>query len=155
MNQTDERQINSSSPSETEKLAANLGNQLIGGEVIELVGDLGSGKTTFVQGLARGMGSNDLVASPTFTLSRVYKAGRLTLNHFDFYRLGEAGIMSRELSEIINDRKSVTVIEWGEIASTVLPNKRIVVSLIPTGESSRKITIRYPLKFNKIIGRLK
>lgn len=98
------------------------------------------------------MGSKDLVASPTFTLNRVYGAGKLTLYHFDFYRLGEAGIMDRELSETIDDENAVIVIEWGEVASSVLPEDRIVINLTASGEESRTIDISYPKKYEKLIG---
>jgi len=83
----DTLRITSESPEATEQLAEAIGRRLTGGEVIELVSDLGGGKTTFVRGLARGLGSADVVSSPTFTVSKVYKADKLELHHFDFYRL--------------------------------------------------------------------
>lgn len=94
--------IISDSPEKTEVIAKNIGHHVKGGETIELVSDLGGGKTTFVHGLTAGVGSVDAVASPTFTISRQYKAGKLTIYHFDFYRLKEAGIMADELAEVIN-----------------------------------------------------
>ena len=80
------------------ELGVTLGSLLRGGETIELVGDIGAGKTTLTKGLARGMGIAEEVQSPTFTLSRVYDApnGR-RLAHYDFYRLNNAGIMQAEL----------------------------------------------------------
>lgn len=106
--------------------------------------DLGGGKTAFVRGLARGMGSSDHVASPTFTISREYRAGDLTLYHFDFYRLQEPGIVAAELEEFIHDPRAVVAIEWGEIVADVLPRDRLEVYIERTGEASRRITVRYP-----------
>src|ERR1700712_1196496 len=108
-------QIESTSLQATLDLAAAIGMKLKGGEVIELVSDLGGGKTAFVKGLARGMGSTDVVRSPSFTISNQYKAGSKTLYHFDFYRLFDPGIMRDELAEILQDPNAVVVVEWASI----------------------------------------
>lgn len=121
-----------------------IGHKLRGGEVIELTSDLGGGKTAFVRGLAKGMGSTDPVHSPSFTLSNQYRAGKLTLHHFDFYRLNEPGIMERELAEVLEDPQAVAVIEWGGIAETVLPPGRLVIHIKPTGETSRQFNFSCP-----------
>jgi tRNA threonylcarbamoyladenosine biosynthesis protein TsaE len=139
-------QIVSTSTGDTAQLAESIGAKLRGGEVIELVSDLGGGKTTFVRSLAKGMGSSDKVGSPTFTISREYKAGDLTLHHFDFYRLGEAGIMSEELNEVINDDKAVVAIEWAGIVADVLPSDRLTIRITATGETERIFDITYPEK---------
>lgn len=115
--------------------------------MIELVSDLGGGKTTFVRGLARGAGSQDRVASPTFTISREYNAPKFTIAHFDFYRLGEAGIVADELAEIAGDPHYVVVVEWGEIVHDVLPKKRLSVHLQLTGETGRRLMFEYPGTF--------
>jgi tRNA threonylcarbamoyladenosine biosynthesis protein TsaE len=117
---------------------------LRGGAVIELVSDLGGGKTTFTRGLVRGAGSRDRVASPTFTISREYGAPEFTIAHFDFYRLGEAGIVADELAEVAGDPRHVTVVEWGEIVHDVLPADRLTVRLQLTGEDTRHLTFEYP-----------
>src|SRR5262249_33137193 len=122
----------------TSELAGAIGRKLRGGEVIELVGDLGSGKTAFVRGLARGMGSKDAVRSPSFTLSNQYSTGQLTLHHFDFYRLQEPGIMRDELAEIVNDPQAVVTVEWGDIVEDVLPDDRLTVTITATGENERR-----------------
>ncbi len=106
--------------------------------MIELVSDIGGGKTTFVGGLARGMGSSDHVSSPTFTINNVYKSDALTMHHFDFYRLFEPGIMRDELAEVMNDPKSVTVIEWANIVNEVLPDSKLTIRILATGEASRE-----------------
>lgn len=117
-----------------------------GGEVIVLVSDLGGGKTAFVRGLARGMGSQDHVASPTFTISREYKADKLTMYHFDFYRLSEPGVVAAELSEFVDDPTAVVVIEWGAIVEDVLPEDKIVITITRTGETDRHFDIVCPHK---------
>ncbi|HSX42679.1 MAG TPA: tRNA (adenosine(37)-N6)-threonylcarbamoyltransferase complex ATPase subunit type 1 TsaE [Candidatus Saccharimonadales bacterium] len=128
----------------TEGLAEKLGHRLRGSETIELVSDLGGGKTTFTRGLVRGAGSSDKVGSPTFTLSREYTAPSFTIAHFDFYRLGEAGIVGDELAEVIHDPAYVTVVEWGDIVHDVLPEDRLTVQITLTGEQERTLTFSYP-----------
>lgn len=134
----------STSSDSTEQLAAKLGAKLRGGEVIELVSDLGGGKTTFVRGLARGAGSTDRVASPTFTISREYETPHFVIAHFDFYRLAEAGIVADELAEIIGDPKRVAVVEWGEIIHDVLPTDRLTIRIRMVSEAARELMFEYP-----------
>jgi tRNA threonylcarbamoyladenosine biosynthesis protein TsaE len=137
-------QTTSMSSETTEDLAAALAQNLIGGEVIELVSDLGGGKTTFVRGLARGLGSSNKVTSPTFKISNVYTSPTLSIYHFDFYRLPEAGLIAHELAEVIEDPKAVTVIEWGDIVETVLPAERLTIELKNQGEQQRQLSVSYP-----------
>ncbi|MDB5185068.1 MAG: hypothetical protein JWN38_876 [Candidatus Saccharibacteria bacterium] len=119
-------------------MAAALGAKLRGGEAIELVSDLGGGKTTFVKGLLKGMGSDELASSPSFTLSNTYQAGELTLQHYDFYRLNDPGILRDELAEAISDDKTVVVIEWADIVADVLDDKHLRVDIAVTGETGRR-----------------
>lgn len=121
-----------------------LGAKLRGGETILLVSDLGGGKTAFVRGLARGMGSTDHVASPTFTISREYNAGKLTLYHFDFYRLSDPGVVAAELQEFVHDPQAVVAIEWGDAVHDVLPDDRIVITIKRTGDTSRELVLTCP-----------
>jgi tRNA threonylcarbamoyladenosine biosynthesis protein TsaE len=137
-------QTESSSSTRTERLGELLGSKLRGGEVIELVSDLGGGKTTFTRGLVRSTGSSDKVASPTFTLSREYNAPNFTVAHFDFYRLGEAGIVGDELAEVIGDPAYVTVVEWGDIVHDILPKERLTVRISQTADDIRSVTFEYP-----------
>jgi tRNA threonylcarbamoyladenosine biosynthesis protein TsaE len=134
----------------TEQLAEKLGSKLHGGEVIELIGDLGGGKTTFVRGLARGMGSQDTVRSPSFAIANRYKAGELILHHFDFYRLDDPGLLAHELSEIMEDSAAVVVVEWASIVAPLLQAPHLSVTLQQTGENDRAIAIDYPKKYNYI-----
>jgi len=141
-------QIDSTNPSVTEQIGEQLGKRLRGGEVIELVSDLGGGKTTFVRGLARGIGSADHVSSPTFTLSNIYHGSHLHLQHFDFYRLPEAGIIANELEEAIDEPYSVLVIEWANIIHDVLPTDRLTITFTPTATDGRHLRLSYPAAYN-------
>lgn len=133
------------SPEATVALGAAIGSKLRGGEVLTLESDLGGGKTTFVKGLAKGMGSKDRVHSPSFTVSNQYKADGLWLYHFDFYRLAEPGIMRLELDEVIGDSKVVIVIEWSDIVSEILPKDHLAVSIKKAdAELERIFKISYP-----------
>jgi tRNA threonylcarbamoyladenosine biosynthesis protein TsaE len=144
-------QTTSNSQEETEALATKIGKRLEGGEIIELVSDLGGGKTAFVRGLAHGLGSEDIVGSPTFTLAREYHAGDLTLHHFDFYRLSEPGIVTNELAEFIDDPKAVVAIEWSGIVQHVLPAKRLTLRFTLTGETGRQLDFTYPSELAYLI----
>ena len=130
--------------SDTARLAESLGSRLRGGEVIELVSDVGGGKTTFVKGLAKGFGSPDSVASPSFTISREYVSGDKTMYHFDFYRLNDPGIVANELAEVVMDEKAVVVVEWADIVEDVLPAEHVTITIKSTGEMAREFEISYP-----------
>ena len=145
------QQKTTQSPHETERLAAELATRLSGGEVIELISDLGGGKTTFTRGLVAGLGSTDPVASPTFTISREYMGGRLGVYHFDFYRLDEAGIIADELAEIVGDSTGVVVVEWAAIVEQVLPKKRLRIEFSTVDESTRQLTFTYPEELSYIM----
>lgn len=136
----------STNTGQTEQLAAAIGAKLRGGEVIELISDLGGGKTTFTRGLARGAGSHDQVNSPTFAISREYTASKFTIAHFDFYRLNEAGIVADEVAELVGDPAYVVVVEWGDIVQDVLPRARLTVrlELDPDDENARRLAFSYP-----------
>jgi tRNA threonylcarbamoyladenosine biosynthesis protein TsaE len=142
--------IKSTSYEHTERLGQAIGARLKGGEVIELKSDLGGGKTTFTRGLVAGAKSTDEVASPTFTISRLYTAPTFTIHHFDFYRLQEPGIIANELEEILDDPSVVIVVEWGDIVAEVLPAERIVITFSYAGESEREITVTPTQKYQYI-----
>ena len=119
-----------------------IGAALRGGEVLELIGDVGAGKTTLTKGLAEGLAISEPVQSPTFTISRVYAArDGLHLHHYDFYRLGEAGIMAEDVNEVMHDPAAVTVIEWSGAVSDVLPADRLQISIQATDENERNVTV--------------
>lgn len=121
-----------------------IGRRLQGGETIELIGDLGAGKTAFVRGLADGMGSDDDVRSPSFTLSNEYKAGKLTLHHFDFYRIQEPGILRQELAEVLQDPDAAVVVEWADTVRSILPDDRLTIRITPGGHIDRRFEFSYP-----------
>lgn len=135
-------------------LAAALGSKLRGGEVIELVSDLGGGKTTFVKGLAQGLGSAEVVTSPSFTVSNQYKGDDFTLYHFDFYRLQEPGLMRNELAEVIADSQSIVAIEWGEIMYDVLPTERLTIHMSVIDDTKRLLQWSYPDSLQYLVPRL-
>jgi tRNA threonylcarbamoyladenosine biosynthesis protein TsaE len=112
---------------------------LKGGECIELVSDIGGGKTTFVRGLARGFGSQDHVASPSFTISRVYKSTKGEIHHFDFYRLDDPGLAGHEVAEALADPVVVVVAEWADRVAGVMPPIRLAISINNTSETKRSI----------------
>jgi len=123
---------------DTLKFGEEIGKKLKGGEVIELVGDVGVGKTAFVRGLAQGFKSDDEVASPSFVLSRIYKnQSGLEIAHYDFHRLNEAGIMQAEINESIKDRSSIVAVEWADLVEGVLPDDRLVIK-IENGEKENE-----------------
>lgn len=127
---------------QTRKYGETIGRLLRGGETIELIGDVGAGKTTFVKGLAKGLDIDEDVQSPSFTISRVYDArDGLQLAHYDFYRLNDAGIMKDELTETMRDARTITVIEWADIVEGVLPAERLTIRFETPTESSRILNI--------------
>lgn len=104
-----------------------------------MVSDLGGGKTTLVRGLALGAGSHDKVASPTFTISKVYDCPDFEIHHFDFYRLPEAGVVADELAEVAGDPQVVVVVEWADVVQHVLPERRLTIRLTQTPEGNREL----------------
>jgi tRNA threonylcarbamoyladenosine biosynthesis protein TsaE len=128
------------SEADMKTLGATLGSFLKGGDIIELVGDVGAGKTTLTKGIATGMGVDEDVQSPSFTISRLYEAERgLQLAHYDFYRLHDAGIMANELHETLHDQSTVTIIEWAEIVAGVLPADNLKVTITSPEETVRRL----------------
>lgn len=122
-----------------QRLGLAIGQAVSGGEVLELVGDIGAGKTTLTKGIAKALDINEPVQSPTFTISRVYDSPRgLRLAHYDFYRLGEAGIMGDEISEAV-DNDSVVVVEWAGAVDGDLPEDRLAIKIIATSEEERLV----------------
>ncbi len=136
---------------QTIDLAESIGRALKGGETIELVSDLGGGKTTLVKGLARAIESSDEARSPSFTLDNVYQGKKLSIHHYDFYRLSEPGIMRSEISEVLADKNVVVVIEWPDIIEDVLPEKRIVIKIRALSENEREFVIDCPKELEYLL----
>ena len=136
---TFEKDINS-----TEDMIAfgeEIGSRISGGTVLELIGDVGAGKTTFTKGLARALGIFETVQSPTFTISRIYEGEKMTLSHYDFYRLGDYGIMEMELAESLENPNNVTVVEWASDLANILPKKHLRLTFDSVSEDCRKIKV--------------
>ena len=111
-------------------LGEQIGALLKGGEFIELSGDIGSGKTTFVKGLARGLEISEDVQSPSFTISRFYEGGRgIYLHHYDFYRLEDPGLMKDDLAEASSEADSVVAVEWSNVVEGFMPSSRIKIEI--------------------------
>lgn len=109
---------------------------------IELVGDVGAGKTTFTKGLARGLEIAEEITSPTFTISKVYENSRgQKLVHYDFYRLENPGIMVEDLFENLQDPQTVTVIEWADTVSEILPANHLRLEILINDDGSRTLNL--------------
>ena len=119
-----------------------IGSNLEGGSVLELIGDVGAGKTTFTKGLALGLGVLETVQSPTFTISRIYEGDNLTLSHYDFYRLNDYGIMKMELAENLSDPQNITVVEWAGELADILPEKHLKLIFESVSEDKRLVKVR-------------
>lgn len=114
---------------DTMDFASSIGIRLRGGECLEFVSDLGGGKTTFIKGLVKGWGSEEVVNSPTFTVGKQYSHSGGKIFHYDFYRLQEPGLVKEELAEALESPKNIIVVEWAESVRHVLPDERIVVHI--------------------------
>lgn len=143
--------IQTKTAEQTIELGRTIGAKLRGGECIELISDVGGGKTTFVRGLAEGAKSKNHVSSPTFTISKVYKTPKFDIVHFDFYRLGEAGLIENEIEEAVYDSSSVIVVEWSDIVKHVLPEDRLIIKISPINEYKREIDLHVDPKLSYLI----
>jgi len=133
------------SEDEMKAFGEKLGRLLRGGQTIELVGDVGAGKTTLTKGTAKGLGVSEDIQSPSFTISRVYEArDGLQLVHYDFYRLDDAGIMSSDIAETIHDGSTVTIIEWAGVVQGVLPDNRLTINITAPSEMTRQLQLTGP-----------
>jgi tRNA threonylcarbamoyladenosine biosynthesis protein TsaE len=129
---------------DTRSLAAQVAPLAKPGDLLLLAGDLGAGKTAFVQGFARGLGVTEPVTSPAFVLARPYP-GRLTLLHLDVYRLEHLQeLHDLGISELLDDG-GVTVIEWGDVVASALPADFLEVRMSPSDEDDdeRFLTLRW------------
>lgn len=130
------------SPAETEALGARLAEALDAGRVVAFTGDLGAGKTAFVSGMARALGVEERVTSPTFTIVNEYEGGRLPLFHFDMYRLGDANELFHIGWEDYLARGGICAVEWSENVAEAIEPDAVRVSIVRgDGDSDRMITI--------------
>ncbi|MFY0760928.1 tRNA (adenosine(37)-N6)-threonylcarbamoyltransferase complex ATPase subunit type 1 TsaE [Metabacillus dongyingensis] len=129
--------VKTNSPDETTKLAVRLGELVKPGDVITLEGDLGAGKTAFTKGLAKGMGIRKNVNSPTFTIMKEYRDGRLPLYHMDVYRMEDS---DEDLGfDEFFEGEGVTVVEWAHLIQEQLPPNRLGIRILRVEDESREI----------------
>ena len=137
----EQREYISNSVADTVSFAEKLAAEFVGGEVLLLHGELGAGKTHFVKGLAKGLVIDEVITSPTFALHNSYQ-GRLTLNHFDFYRIEDSEeVAILGLDEFFYDKHAVAAIEWSENIKDLLPKHCVSVTINKIDENTRKIII--------------
>jgi tRNA threonylcarbamoyladenosine biosynthesis protein TsaE len=119
--------LQSCGPDETEAIAASVGAMLRRGDLVVLIGEMGAGKTTFAKGVARALGVDEPVTSPTFTIVQEYDGG-VPVAHVDVYRLGRLQeLHDIGFDELLEDR--VVLVEWGDAIAPLLPNDRLEVQL--------------------------
>ena len=136
--------IDSFCAKDTYELGEKIGQMAKPGMVISLTGDLGVGKTVFTQGLAKGLGIEEPVNSPTFTIVQVYEEGRLPLYHFDVYRIGDIEEMDAIGYEDYFYGEGVCLIEWADLIREILPEQMCRVTIekdLEKGFDYRKITL--------------
>lgn len=133
------------SPEDTYAVGRRIAERLAPGAVICLAGELGAGKTVFTQGIAKGLGIDEPVCSPTFTLIQEYDGGRLLLYHFDVYRIDGPWDMDELGYEEYFYGKGVCLVEWGNLIEELLPEDTVYVNIdrdTAKGFDYRRITIR-------------
>lgn len=123
------------------KLGENLASKLPSGSVVELIGDVGAGKTTLVKGVGKGLGVDQNIQSPSYTIFCRYEGREKELHHYDFYRLKDPGIVSYDLDESLHNKNAITVVEWAGTVQGVLPTKPIKITIETTGENERTVEI--------------
>lgn len=128
-------------PQETIAVAEKLGSLLKAGDMIAYKGGLGAGKTTFTRGLAVGLGLGDNVTSPTFALVNEYRGEKLSLYHFDMYRIESEGDLESTGFYDYPFEENVAAIEWSENIQEFLPKHTIYITINPLGENEREIEI--------------
>ena len=139
--------IETHSPEETYKVGYDLGNSAEKGQIFCMSGDLGVGKTVFTQGFAAGLGVEDNVNSPTFTIVQEYEDGRIPLYHFDVYRLGSPEEIYEIGYEDYINNDGVALIEWANIIESELPKKYIKIefeyALDKEEQEVRSVSLEY------------
>lgn len=129
------------SEAETRALGLTIADAAEPGDIIALIGDLGTGKTALTKYIAEGLGVKEEIISPTFTIVKEYRSGRLPLYHFDVYRLSDGEELLDTGAEDYLEDSGLSVIEWADIVADVLPADALVVMLEYAEEGARKITV--------------
>jgi tRNA threonylcarbamoyladenosine biosynthesis protein TsaE len=136
--------IETNSPQETFEVGRKIGESAKSGDILTLNGDLGVGKTVFTQGVAAGLGIDEHVNSPTFTIVQVYETGRLPFYHFDVYRIGDIEEMDEIGYEDYFYGQGLCIIEWAKLIEELIPPNARQVTIekdLEKGFDYRKITI--------------
>ena len=136
--------IESNSANETFALGESIGKNAKPGEVYALIGDLGVGKTVLIQGVAKGLGIDGPVNSPTFTIVQVYEEGRLPFYHFDVYRIGDIEEMDEIGYEEYFYGDGVCFVEWANLVEEIMPKNTVTITIskvLEKGFDYREITI--------------
>lgn len=127
--------------SDTRAFGLELAEKLQPGDVIALVGDLGTGKTALTRYIAEGLGVTETISSPTFTIVKEYSSGRIPLFHFDVYRLSDGGeLLDIGADEYLNGN-GACIIEWADIVADVLPDDAIVIQLLYGENEGERIAV--------------
>ena len=131
--------IRTNSAAETRQLGEQIAKELKAGDVILLEGGLGAGKSEMARGIARGLGVQETVTSPSFTILNVYESGRLPLYHFDWYRLeSEEELYELGMDEYLGG-DGVALVEWPERCPEAVPEQCFRIRLFPERENTRRI----------------
>lgn len=130
--------INIHQESEMIDLGEKIGRKLFPDAVVALTGDLGAGKTTFTKGIGKALHVKEVINSPTFTIMKIH-SGTLKLYHIDVYRLNRVG-SDFDLEEYFG-YGGISVIEWAEIIAPILPKEHLKITILITGESTRKVVL--------------
>lgn len=135
-------QVTTDSSEQTERLGAVLGGWLIPGDVVLLHGDLGAGKTTLTKGIARALGVQETVSSPSFALVNEYALPFVRLFHLDLYRLDDpADLESIGFAELTSSEDGIAIVEWPERAGALLPDRYLLIEIAYAGEGRRSVRI--------------
>lgn len=131
------------SPEETQRIAAGIAASCRPGDVILLIGEMGAGKTLFVQGFGRALGVDEPITSPTFTLVHTYSSGRLPLHHADLYRLDLLSEVADLALGELAEGDGILVVEWGDAAADLVGDHlEVVIERSPTNDDHRNLTVR-------------
>lgn len=136
--------IETASAEETFAFGEQIGREAKPGQVYTLIGDLGTGKTVFTQGVARGLGITEPVSSPTFTIVQIYEEGRLPFYHFDVYRIGDVEEMEEIGYEDCFYGEGVSLVEWANLIEEILPEHYVQITMEKDPEKGfdyRRITV--------------
>ncbi|HUT85531.1 MAG TPA: tRNA (adenosine(37)-N6)-threonylcarbamoyltransferase complex ATPase subunit type 1 TsaE [Elusimicrobiales bacterium] len=141
---------------DTHRLAKITAENLKGGELIFLYGPIGSGKTTFVQGLAKAMGIKTSPTSASFNLMRIYRGKKISLVHVDLFRLKQCEVHNLGLDEVLQDDNSVVVAEWPDAIKNYLPQEKIKINIkLSSGDGRRFNCVSVGEKHTQLLKKIK